>query len=175
MQENELEKKYKAFVPIHFSLVFAVILYALVIFFLNDTAEGKIIETATVSQNTIKTISIATLIYLFACMILVPHFRKKWINSYKPFEPPKFDANGKKIIFFTRYISIYFVAYAIIDAGAIVGIIMFLFGGDAVYSYICIGFSALVMAINGPNKKELEILRQKEFVDISTNQGFTVI
>lgn len=167
MENPIFERKIKGLKSIHILLTVVTLFYGLILVFINS-ANSKFVSLANISSEGIQGIFFGSIIYLFLCAFLIPHYRKKWIASYKPLNPPKFDNKGRIIDYFAMYSARFFVGISIIQVGAILGMVIFFLGGNHMYAYACIALSIIVVALNGPKRDELLELREAEGL---TNQS----
>ncbi|MFV0481094.1 MAG: hypothetical protein ACK5LP_03845 [Campylobacteraceae bacterium] len=173
MDDLTFKNRYRGALSVHLAIVCSVFTYLIILWVIYMENQEPLANT-NISYETSTMLFMLITILLVVAGFGVTSYRKKWIRNYEPPKEKKLDSNGKEINFFGRYLSFYFISIAFLEVFVIAGLVVYFVSANIKFATICLVIEVIVIALNGPQKAELEALRKKEDGDDFTKQGFKI-
>jgi len=148
-----IQTNLKVFRVKHMALVMGSMVYGLMVLYIHHYA---LIPPSITDTQALTTIEFALVFYIVALLIIAAVVRKNMLNSdaiFKERETAKELSDQPPFI--ANYLSSLFVVWAVIEAIAIGGIVLFLTSGKLTIPLIMISIAVIFKLANGPRREEL--------------------
>ncbi len=155
-----IRTKLRSFRMIHLAMVMGSAIYGILIVFVHKYAP---IPPSITDMETLSTMEYASVVYVLGFMVVANVMRKKMLASesiFKKNEDAKMQSDQPPFI--ANYLTSLFVVWALIEAIAVGGIVLFLVSGKLMIPLVMITIGVLYKLSNGPRLEELTQLASKQ-------------
>ena len=155
-----IRTKLRSFRMIHLAMVMGSAIYGILIVYVHKYAP---VPPSITDMQMLSTIEYASVAYVLGFMVIANVMRKKLLASdsmVKNKEDAKMQSDQPPFI--TNYLSSLFVIWALIEAIAVGGIVLFLVSGKLMIPLVMITIAVLYKLANGPRLEELTQLAAKQ-------------
>lgn len=156
---NLIKTQLRTMKVIHFTMVMANVIYAVLIYYIYRYAP---VPPTITDMQLITSLEYASIPYVLSVVVIAKILRSKMLASDTIFiKKVETKGNSDRPPFIGNYISSLFVVWAIIEVIAIAGIILFLTTGKLTVALALIALGVFFMLVNGPRFEELKKLSTK--------------
>ena len=155
-----IRTKLRSFRMIHLAMVTGSAIYGILIVYVQKYAP---IPPSITDIETLRTMEYASAVYVLAFMVIANVMRKKILASdsiFKKNEDAKMQSDQPPFI--ANYLTSLFVIWALIEAIAVGGVVLFLVSGKLMIPLVMITIGVLYKFANGPRLEELTQLAAKQ-------------